>query len=135
MTLDEFNKLTKEKQYYIRREFLENKNNSCCSMCDSMIEGYCYNCKAWCSNIKPDEKKCFRIKNTWKEFLGKINKGELDMFGRNSYGYTIKDYNGYGKVYFDKYFSNDYLVESLLDGKLEDALDEYDKYCNRYNIS
>ena len=130
MTPREYEKLTNENKYYVRRAFFENKNNACCSLCDSMIGGYCYTCKAWCTNIKPDEKECFRIRNVWKEFLQTINRKELNMLEFNKYNCDDEDYEEYEIIPFDEYFTNDYLVESLLNGKLEDVLDRYEEYYN-----
>ena len=132
MNTKDYEKLTKANQYHLRRVFFESNTNQCCRVCDSMINGFCHTCNAWCTNVLPNNTKCFRIYHAWIDFLKTINRKDLNIMDFNIDNHIEdEEYcDEYEIIPFDKYFNNDYLVEALLNGKLEDVLDEYDRYCN-----
>lgn len=76
--VQEYLKLNNTSKFFIRRIFYEGESNKCCRLCDSMIEGFCYKSKTWCTNIPPDNKECFRIRNSWSDFLDKFDKEDFN---------------------------------------------------------
>jgi len=140
MNMEEFKNLTEEKQIEVKKMFYNSRQGECCDICEFMIDGYCHMCKTWFSNLIYKKIECNKINSNLINFLEDVDivciqdgieeedficdlmcdtSDEEDFIDENDNSDEI--------MYSRKYHNNDYLVEKLLEGKLDDILDEYEK--------